>query len=324
MQSETARGTSDPFDTAGIRRRVLAAWAGSPARFREDANAEEDLVRGGYRDRLLVELAQNAADAAARAGVPGPAAAGAGRRTTLLRGQHRRAAGRRRRAGRWRRCAPRPSGTSRAASAGSASASPRSWPSATSRRSLSTSGGVRFSADGDPGARSPRVPALADELARRDGAVPVLRLPVAGRGHAAGGLRHRGGPAAAGRRASTWSAAALEALARRAAARAARPGRDRRRRRRRGAHAAAAPADGGVADHRRRRRRRPGSVARRVRGAGRRAARRPAGRGARPPRRGRSPGRCPLDDDGRPRPLPAAGRARADPERRAAVAARRG
>ena len=62
---------ADPFDTAGLRRRVLAAWTDSPARFREDANAEEDLVRGGYRDRLLVELAQNAADAAARAGVPG-------------------------------------------------------------------------------------------------------------------------------------------------------------------------------------------------------------------------------------------------------------
>src|SRR3954471_25084440 len=64
-------GVADPFDTAAIRRRVLAAWADSPARFREDANAEEDLVRGGYRDRLLVELAQNAADAAQRAGVPG-------------------------------------------------------------------------------------------------------------------------------------------------------------------------------------------------------------------------------------------------------------
>ena len=61
----------DPFGTAGVRERVLAGWTASAARFREDANAEEDLVRGGYRDRLLVELAQNAADAAARAGVPG-------------------------------------------------------------------------------------------------------------------------------------------------------------------------------------------------------------------------------------------------------------
>lgn len=62
---------ADPFGTARLCRGVLDAWATSPARFREDANAEEDLVLGGYRDRLVVELAQNAADAAARAGVPG-------------------------------------------------------------------------------------------------------------------------------------------------------------------------------------------------------------------------------------------------------------
>src|SRR3954449_699884 len=62
---------SDPFGTALIRRRVLDAWASSPARFREDANAEEDLVRGGYRDRPLADSAQNAADAAVRGGVPG-------------------------------------------------------------------------------------------------------------------------------------------------------------------------------------------------------------------------------------------------------------
>ncbi|MER6182579.1 molecular chaperone Hsp90 [Streptomyces sp. NPDC001652] len=62
---------ADPFGTARLRRGVLDAWATSPARFREDANAEEDLALGGYRDRLVVELAQNAADAAARAGVPG-------------------------------------------------------------------------------------------------------------------------------------------------------------------------------------------------------------------------------------------------------------
>ena len=50
---------------------MLAAWTASPARYREDANAEEDLVLGGYRDRVLIELAQNAADAAARAGTRG-------------------------------------------------------------------------------------------------------------------------------------------------------------------------------------------------------------------------------------------------------------
>jgi hypothetical protein len=47
---------------------VLASWRDSPTRFREDANAEEDLFLGGYRDRVLVELAQNAADAAGRGG----------------------------------------------------------------------------------------------------------------------------------------------------------------------------------------------------------------------------------------------------------------
>jgi hypothetical protein len=62
---------TDPYGVAGIRGRVLAAWAASPARFREDANTEEDHALGGYRDRVVIELAQNAADAAARAGVPG-------------------------------------------------------------------------------------------------------------------------------------------------------------------------------------------------------------------------------------------------------------
>lgn len=59
---------SDPFGTAGLRESVLASWLSSPTRLREDANAEEDLVLGGYRDRLLIELAQNAADAAATDG----------------------------------------------------------------------------------------------------------------------------------------------------------------------------------------------------------------------------------------------------------------
>jgi hypothetical protein len=62
---------TDQFDTASIRGRVLESWVAAPVRFREDANLEEDLVLGGYRDRVLVELAQNAADAAARAAVPG-------------------------------------------------------------------------------------------------------------------------------------------------------------------------------------------------------------------------------------------------------------
>lgn len=61
---------ADLFDASGIRRRVLDAWAASPARFREDANAEEDAALGAYRDRLYVELLQNARDAAAAAGAP--------------------------------------------------------------------------------------------------------------------------------------------------------------------------------------------------------------------------------------------------------------
>jgi len=67
----TSGGATDPFRTAELRARVLDAWAASPARFREDANAEEDYALGGYRDRVVVELAQNAADAAVRGGVPG-------------------------------------------------------------------------------------------------------------------------------------------------------------------------------------------------------------------------------------------------------------
>ncbi|MDP9864676.1 MULTISPECIES: sacsin N-terminal ATP-binding-like domain-containing protein [Streptosporangium] len=62
---------TDIFGTDRLRSAVLTAWTASPARFREDANAEEDFALGGYRDRLIVELAQNAADAALRAGVPG-------------------------------------------------------------------------------------------------------------------------------------------------------------------------------------------------------------------------------------------------------------
>ncbi|MFD5315983.1 sacsin N-terminal ATP-binding-like domain-containing protein [Streptomyces sp. NPDC127098] len=71
MTTDHHADPADPFGTARLRHGVLTAWAASPARFREDANAEEDLARGGYRDRLVIELAQNAADAAARAGTPG-------------------------------------------------------------------------------------------------------------------------------------------------------------------------------------------------------------------------------------------------------------
>lgn len=61
----------DPFGTAALRGGVLAAWRDSPTRLREDSASEGDLVAAGYRDRLLTELAQNAADAAAKGGVAG-------------------------------------------------------------------------------------------------------------------------------------------------------------------------------------------------------------------------------------------------------------
>ncbi|WP_280340782.1 sacsin N-terminal ATP-binding-like domain-containing protein [Nocardia neocaledoniensis] len=50
---------------------MLAAWRDSPTRLREDSATEADLVAAGYRDRVLTELAQNAADAAAKAGIAG-------------------------------------------------------------------------------------------------------------------------------------------------------------------------------------------------------------------------------------------------------------
>ncbi|PFG44340.1 hypothetical protein ATJ88_3062 [Isoptericola jiangsuensis] len=63
--------SDDVFGTAALRHAVTESWLGSATRFREDANAEEDHARGHYRDRVVVELLQNAADAAARAGAPG-------------------------------------------------------------------------------------------------------------------------------------------------------------------------------------------------------------------------------------------------------------
>jgi hypothetical protein len=161
-------------DPAELRRRVLAAWTDSPARFREDANAEEDLVRGGYRDRLLVELAQNAGDAAARAGVPGHLrfeltgttlrAANTGaplddegiQALASLRASAKRGAA---------------GSVGRFGVGFSAVLAVSDEPAV-----LSTDRSVRFSAT-ETRAAVAAVPALADELARRGGAVPVLRLP---------------------------------------------------------------------------------------------------------------------------------------------------
>ena len=64
-------GAGDPFGTARLRESTLRAWQDSPTRLLEDTNVEQDLRVGAYRDRLFVELAQNAADAAMAAGQPG-------------------------------------------------------------------------------------------------------------------------------------------------------------------------------------------------------------------------------------------------------------
>ncbi|WP_425584411.1 sacsin N-terminal ATP-binding-like domain-containing protein, partial [Tsukamurella soli] len=61
----------DPFDTAALRAATEAAWRDSPTRLAEDLAVEQDLVTVGYRGRVVVELLQNAADAAAAAGEPG-------------------------------------------------------------------------------------------------------------------------------------------------------------------------------------------------------------------------------------------------------------
>ncbi|WP_134661873.1 sacsin N-terminal ATP-binding-like domain-containing protein [Amycolatopsis sp. CFH S0078] len=69
--NEVAGGAADPFGTVRLREAALSAWRDSPTRFTEDTNSERDLRVGAYRDRLFVELAQNAADAAQIAGEPG-------------------------------------------------------------------------------------------------------------------------------------------------------------------------------------------------------------------------------------------------------------
>ncbi|MDF3300467.1 sacsin N-terminal ATP-binding-like domain-containing protein [Streptomyces tropicalis] len=174
----------DPFGTARLRRGVLDAWATSPARFREDANAEEDLVHGGYRDRLVVELAQNAADAAARAGTPG-------RLRLTLRDGHLVAAN----TGAALDATGVESLSTLRASAKRDTASVGRFgvgfaavlavtdePAVVGRH-----GGVRWSlaeARGLAGETARHSPGLGDEIRRRDGHVPLLRLPFAAEGTA--------------------------------------------------------------------------------------------------------------------------------------------
>jgi len=172
--------TADVFDTAAIRSRVLAAWAASPARFREDANAEEDLALGGYRDRVVVELAQNAADAAVRAGIPGRlrltlregvlVAANSGSALALAGVQSLstlRASAKR----------DHPGGSVGRFGVGFAAVLAITDEPAL----ISRSGGVRWSR-ADAHALVEEIPSLAEELVRRSGAVPVLRLPFPAEG----------------------------------------------------------------------------------------------------------------------------------------------
>ncbi|MEV0182530.1 molecular chaperone Hsp90 [Streptomyces sp. NPDC050625] len=179
---------ADPFGTARLRRGVLDAWATSPARFREDANAEEDLVLGGYRDRLVVELAQNAADAAARAKTPGrlrltlrdgvlfaantgaPLDAAGVESLATLRASAKREA-------------HEDQGTVGRFGVGFAAVlAVTDEPAVVGRH-----GGVRWSlaeAREHAAEAARHSPGLGDEIRRRDGHVPLLRLPFAAEGTA--------------------------------------------------------------------------------------------------------------------------------------------
>jgi hypothetical protein len=199
--------TPDVFGTRALRERVLGTWRADPARLREDANTEEDHARGYYRDRVVVELAQNAADAAVRAGTPGrlllrlttpDAADGAGAD----------GAGPGDAGSPWVLVAANtgapldPAGV--ASMAAMRASATRDWPGAGGAttgpglvgrfgvgfaavravadevRVRSTSGAVRFSLDDtrrELALAAADEPRLAEEVARREGSLPALRLP---------------------------------------------------------------------------------------------------------------------------------------------------
>lgn len=182
---------SDPLRTGALRDAALATWAHQPARFREDANAEEDHARGYYRDRVVVELAQNAADAAARAGVPGRLLlrlvedAGGGVLVAANTGAPLDAAGVASLASlraSSKRGATGASGTS--GTVGRFGVGFAAVRSVSDRVSVvSTTGAVHFDLAAAARALAPAAdadPALADEVARRGAWLPVLRLPWAG------------------------------------------------------------------------------------------------------------------------------------------------
>jgi hypothetical protein len=160
---------TDPY--APARDRVLAAWTASPARFREDANAEEDAASA---TSLLAELAQNAADAARRAGVPGrlhvevtdgvlyAANAGAPLDAAGVEAlSHLRASAK------------------SAGDVGRYGVGFKAVLAVTDQPAIfSGETRVRWSR-ADTAAAVAAIPALAGEVARRQGAVPVMRLPYA-------------------------------------------------------------------------------------------------------------------------------------------------
>ncbi|WP_426594348.1 sacsin N-terminal ATP-binding-like domain-containing protein [Cellulomonas sp. McL0617] len=179
--------TADAFGTAALRAAVLGAWRASPARLREDANTEEDHARGYYRDRVVVELAQNAADAATRAEVPGrlllrldrsddgtlvlvaantgdPLDADGVASLSSMRASSKRG--------------DSPAGAHVVGRFGVGFAAVRAVSDEISL--LSTTGGVRFSARDTTGLlaeASADNAGLDDEVRRRDGSLPALRLP---------------------------------------------------------------------------------------------------------------------------------------------------
>lgn len=196
--SPTPEGTADPFGTASLRQEVLTAWHTTPTRFREDANAEEDLALGGHRDRLVVELAQNAADAASRTTAPGrlrltllddgtphgvltaantgaPLDATGAVSLSTLRASAKRDDDARGAVGRFGvgfaavlAVTDEPAVLSRSGGV--------RW-SLTEARALAAEAAAQSTADGTGEGTAPRTGGLDDELRRREGHVPLLRLP---------------------------------------------------------------------------------------------------------------------------------------------------
>ncbi|MCO1578248.1 hypothetical protein M8C13_21065 [Crossiella sp. SN42] len=162
---------SETFRADELRQATLAAWASSPTRFREDANAEDDLRYGGYRDRLFVELAQNAADAAGAGGILRVILAGDELRVANT-GAPLDAEGVAALAS-LRASAKRSGGVGQFGVGFAAVLAVSTEPSV-----RSAAGGVRFSA-ADTLAEVRAIPELAAELAERENTVPVLRLPWA-------------------------------------------------------------------------------------------------------------------------------------------------